>query len=64
MKHRILPITAVFTFFGFSQVALADMAISSSSFADGMSQVLLCQRFAAAAAAASSKLSVSPGPAF
>ena len=35
MKYLMLPITAVLTFFGFSQVALADMAIISSSFADG-----------------------------
>jgi len=35
MKHLMSPITAVLTFFGFSQVALADMAIISSSFADG-----------------------------
>ena len=35
MKHLMLPITAALTFFGFSQVALADMTISSSSFADG-----------------------------
>ena len=35
MKNLILPVTAVLTFFGFSQVALADMAISSSSFDDG-----------------------------
>jgi Raf kinase inhibitor-like YbhB/YbcL family protein len=45
MKHLILPITAVLTFFGFSQVALADMAISSSSFADGkISKVHACTK--------------------
>ena len=45
MKHLILPITAVLTFFGFSQLALADMAISSSSFVDGkISKVHACTK--------------------
>jgi len=35
MKNLILLVTAVLTFFGFSQVALAEMAIGSTSFADG-----------------------------
>ena len=35
MKNLILLITAVLTFVGFSQLALADMAIKSASFVDG-----------------------------
>lgn len=35
MKNLILLITAVLTFVGFSQLALADMAIESASFVDG-----------------------------
>ena len=35
MKNLILLITAGLTFVGFSQLALADMAIESTSFVDG-----------------------------
>ena len=35
MKNLILAVTAVLTFFGFSQIALAEMAIESTSFVNG-----------------------------
>ena len=45
MKKLILLVTAVLTFFGFSQVTLAEMAINSTSFADGkIAKVHACNK--------------------
>ena len=45
MKNLILAVTAVLTFFGFSQIALAEMAIESTSFVDGkIAKVHACNK--------------------
>ena len=45
MKNLILLVTAILTFFGFSQVAHAEMAINSTSFADGkIAKVHACNK--------------------
>ena len=45
MKNLILAVTAVLTFFGFSQIALAEMAIESTSFVTGkIAKVHACNK--------------------
>ena len=45
MKNLILAVTAVLTFFGFSQIALAEMAIESTSFVNGkIAKVHACNK--------------------